>query len=186
MEETDITGYVLPDDAQLTPAGSEPASGNPAPETMTLDELNALTGKKFPSKESALKSIKDTFVAVVKREPPEVRSDPRIEEVTKEIQTLRTEMFYKDNPEYTEYRGIITKLGGNPAEVVQSEEFKKVFEKAKGFDTIQNSRTVLDSNPRLAATKDVFAKAKEAQQQGRLDESNNLIARGVLDAFNIK
>jgi len=187
MENTDTTGTTLSGDAHMTPSDLGPASGNPSPETLTLEELNTLTGKQFPSKDSALKSIKDTFAAVVKKSDKiieEVVSSEQISSISKELKSLRTDMFYKDNPEYAEYREIISKLGDDPSETVNSDAFKKIFEKAKGFEGIQNNRTVLESNPRIASVRDNFQKAKESLAGGKKAQAEELIAQAVREKFN--
>lgn len=188
MDELDITGEGLPGDAQLTPPGSQPASNVPTPESLTLDELKGVLGKEFPNKDAALKSIKDTFTAVVqKREviENEIKSNQKYDELSSELKKLRTDLFYKENPEYSEYRGLIDKLGGDPQEVVKSEEFSKVFSRAKEYDTIQNSRTVLESNPRIVQSRDSLQKGRDAIAEGKKALGEQLIGDAVVKAFNL-
>lgn len=96
-------------------------------------------------------------------------------------------MFYKDNPQYADanVRALIDKLGTSPSEVVASPEFKAVFEKAKGFDDSQKLRTVLDSNPRLATSRDALTKAVEMRKAGAsTDAISDLVAEAVLGTLD--
>lgn len=176
MNPEDITGAGLPDASQLNAADPKPTVEPVAPTPeMTLAELNKHLGKNFPTKEAAFKALSDTFSYVGKKKEDiekEVKATiavtDKTEALAKELGAIRKDMFFKDNPAYAPYRGLIEKLGGNPAEVVSTAEFKEVFTKASGYDEVQSKRTVLDSNPRLAATKDKISKAKEAQAKGEL------------------
>lgn len=174
-------------DAHMTPSNPETAVADAA---LTLAELEQATGKKFPSKEAALKSIQDTNAYVGKKKEDiitEVKSsfadNAQLAGIETELATLRKEMWYKDNPEFAQYRKQIDKIGGNPAEVIAKEEFKELFEKARGFDENQKLKTVLDTNPRIAVSRDNLAKAKEAQKAGNTDETNANVAEAVRSAY---
>ncbi len=196
MDEN-ITPDALPGDAQLTPPDAtgtvekpiEPAPSDP--NQMTLSELNAFLGKNFKNKDDALRSVKETFSYVGKKKEDierdvlaRISQDDKTNAIAKEVENMRKDMFYKDNPQFVPYRNVIEKVGGNPAEVVASEGFKDLFAKAQGFDESQKLKTVLESNPRLASTKDAFSKAKELQKQGApTDQVESLVVRGVLDAL---
>lgn len=192
MPEENITTGALPGDAHVTPSDAQVAVGSESQsgDALTLAELNQHLGKNFTSKEAALKSFKDTFSFVgTRREDIEkevlskVATKDETSAMAQELATIRKEMFYKDNPEYNDpnMRTLIDKLGGNPAEVVQSAEFKAVFEKVKGFDETQKLRTVLDSNPRLASSRDALQKAREMRAQGAsTDQVSQLVVEALL------
>ena len=95
MQDEEITTEEsLTETEQNVPAPvSEPAVSKV--EGLTLDELNAFTGKTFPSKESALKSIKDTYKAVVQRPQPSI--DPSQFVSKAEFEEAN---FYARNPQY--------------------------------------------------------------------------------------
>lgn len=142
---------------------------------ISLAELNQMLGKSFPTKEAALKSIVDTQSFVGKRKEDIVKEyiaqttdTDATNKLSKQIEDMRKDNFYRDNPQYAtpEVRALIDKLGNSPAEVVNQADFKAFFEKAKGFDEIQKSRNVLDSNPRLASSKDAMAKIVELKNSG--------------------
>lgn len=160
---------------------------------LSLSELNTLTGKQYTSKESALKSIKDTFSYVgMKKEDiaKEIASSSNNDAVTKELASIRKDMFYKDNPDYAPYRNLIEKVGGTPAEVVNSAEFKDVFTKAKGYDESAKLKTVLESNPRIASSRDSITKARDLQATGGSNpqtkaQVEKLATDAVKDAFGL-
>lgn len=182
MPDKDNTGAPQPDGSQLkpadvaptvppvTPPASAPAAG---PDGMTLAELNALTGKSFPTKDAALKSIKDTFSYVGKKKEDvraevlaEISTTNSNEALSGQIAELRKEAFFDKNPQYAdpEVRSLINKLGANPAEVVNTPEFKAIFTKVAGYNDGVKLKTVLESNPRIATSRDNLSKAAELQQ----------------------
>lgn len=179
MEEDNNTLDALSDESQLnSPDAEGTVSANPAPETLTLQELNGILGKNFKDKDTALKSVKDTYSYVGKRREDIIKEvSSTNENVVSELKTIKDNMFYDKNPEYIPYRKVMEKMGSNPVEVANSEEFKVLFEKAKGFDDSQKLKSVLVSNPRLAQTRDDLTKAREATSQ---DEREALAARAVL------
>lgn len=193
MEDENITPEALPDASQLN---APDAQGTVRSETeaLTLDELNQALGKNFTDKASALKSFKDTFSFVGKRVEDvkkevlgEIQNESRIDQLAKELEIERKERFYDRNPQYASLRKVIEKLGSNPADVVQSEEFKEIYTKVSGFDESQKLKTVLESNPRLTSSRDALSKAQELMTTGRnKDEAEALVARAVIDALDLK
>lgn len=181
------------DAPQLSAAAPEGTvtPGAPQASAITLEELNTLTGKQFPTKEAALKSIKDTQSYVgMKVEDVEKRlqANSQTETLAKELAEMRKERFFDKNPQYADdnTRKIIERVGGNPADVVSSPEFKAVFEKVQGFDETQKLKTVLDSNPRLASSRDGLTKASEMKSQGAsTDAVSKLVVGAVKDAYGL-
>lgn len=198
MEEENITFDGLLDASQLNAASPseavESVADNSAPQQvgeMSLAELNQHLNKSFPSKEAALKSIADTYSFVGKRKEDierevlaKVSTESRTEVLAKEVEALRKDMFYKDNPQYASYRPLIEKLGANPSESVNLPEFKEVFTKASGYEENQKLRTVLESNPRIASSRDNLSKARDLAMKGGSKEAvEDLATRAVLDAY---
>jgi hypothetical protein len=176
MDPENITGAGLPDASQLnapdpvTAVGNGAGTGN-ALEALSLAEINASLGKQFPNKEAALKSIKDTISYVGKKKEDiekevlaTVRTDDKISQLQKEIETERKERFFDRNPQYADpsIRKLIDSLGGNPSDVVNREEFKTIFEKVSGYDKSAKLKTVLESNPRMVSSRDNLTKARES------------------------
>jgi hypothetical protein len=201
MDEDNITQEGNAGESQLNSAAPEGAVGTVTKDqadSLSLAELNRLTGKNFPSKESALKSITDTYSYVGKKREDvarEVKAEISASDVTdklaRELEEMRKERFFDRNPKYAEpsVRKLIERLGGSPEQTVDSPEFKAVFEKVSGYDESQKLKTVLGSNPRIAASRDSLAKAREismAGQAGTSDEVNALVANAIKDAYGMR
>jgi hypothetical protein len=206
MDPDNTTAAAVPEGSQLNPAGAA-ATVAPAPVTapegLTLAELNEHLGKQFPNRDSALKALKDTFSYVGKKKEDiekEVRASVQqndgIERLSKELEVERRERFYDKNPQFADpsIRKIIESTGKSPQEVVNSEEFKTVFNKVSEYDKSQKLRTVLESNPRLATSKDNLSKARELQEaafktgnyQGRpKEEVDRLAVDAVKEAYEM-
>ena len=209
MDPDNTTPGAVPDASQLNAAGAPPAvapvspQGTVASDALTLAELNEHLGKQFPNKESALKAFKDTFSYVGKKKEDiekEVRANisnnDGLEKLAKELEVERRERFYDKNPQYADpaVRAIIESTGKSPQEVVNSEAFKTVFSKVADYDKSQKLKTVLESNPRLASSRDNITKAKEAQReafktgdyQGQSKENvERLAVDAVKDAYEM-
>ena len=214
MDPENITGTGQPDASQLNAAdpvstvgsgtGTQPATPQTGVEALTLADINKQLGKNFLTKESALKSLSDTFSYVGKKKEDiekevraTVQTDDRISKLAQELEIERKERFYDRNPQYADQnvRKLIDSLGGTPSEVVNREEFKQVFEKVSSYDKSAKLKTVLESNPRLASSKDSLTKAREVrdlntrpdgQVQGRaIQEVERLAVDAVKSAFEM-
>lgn len=212
MDPNNINGVPLPDGSGSNPAGGAPAVGTvppnggtppAAPETMTLDELNKFLGKDFKSKDSALKSVKETFSFVGKRKEDieaEVRlsiaTNDKTDELSKQLQAMEDDRFYDKNPnlDSPEIRKFISTTGKRPQEVVAMPEFKAIFDKVTEYDKTQKLKTVLESNPRLSSSRDNLKKAQDlqakpvgsVQEAGRVQaEAGALAVDAVKQAFDL-
>lgn len=199
---------IIPDgqlgEPQLSPSnpdGTAPVA--PDQSNLSLEDLNKLLGKSFPTKEAALKSVKDTFSYVGKKTDDikkeviaELNADQRTDTLAKELAAMRVERFYDKNPEYADpaIRKVIDRIGGNPQDVVSSEEFKTIFNKVSEFDKSAKLKTVLESNPRLAVSRDNLQKARETQDaafktgvfQGQArEEVERLAVNAVKEAYQM-
>lgn len=198
MNEEDITFDSLSGDAQLTSSdesktvGSESPS-SPSEEAMTLAEINESLGKNFGDKASALKAFKDTFSYVGKKKEDierevlaKVSTDTRTDALAKELEEMRKERFFDKNPDLAPYRAVYEKIGGSPDEFFNSDAIKPMIEKARGFDQSQKLRTVLESNPRIASSKDNLSKAREmlTQPGASKTEIESLAVKAVLDIYD--
>ena len=101
------------------------------------------------------------------------------------MRQIKENLFYRDNPKYAPYRAAIAKMGDNPEAVVQTPEFKEIFEKAIGHDESQNLKSVLSTNPRLAQSRDNLDKAKEAAQAGNQSEAASLATKAVMEMLDL-
>lgn len=187
--EVDTTQETQGDESQLNSAPVEGASNavaqtSPEVEAMTLNELNTLLGKSFKDKASAMDSLKQLNSYVGKKKEDIIKElSGGNENITKEIKQIKENLFYSKRPELEEYRPLISKLGENPEEVVGTQEFKTIFEKAKGYDETVKLKTVLESNPRLTSSRDHMTKAREASQAGNKAQAENFALKAVLDSL---
>jgi hypothetical protein len=166
-----------------------------AGENVSLKEINDYLGKNYKDKDSALKSLKDTFSFVGKKietangeNQVAAKQPSEVENVAKQLREMRTELFYSKNPQYDtpEYRTIIGKISENPAEVVNSPEFKNIFDKAASFDKTSKQKTVLESNPRIGVVRNKLAEATEAVRNGDYKKSDELAVAAVMEAYDMQ
>lgn len=185
------------DPSQLNGAAPAANVGTPAPANagdLSLAELNQLLGRKFDSKESALKSIKDTFSFATTR-VTDIAS--KVDETTKTelkrlsdtVEAQNKELFYTQNPKYAPHRKLIDSLGKVPGDVVNSDVFKETFTTLQAHGETVKLKTVLESNPRLAASRDSMTKAadlKKASNGFVTPEVERLVTESVLDAYGLR
>lgn len=201
MEPTNPAA-VLPDASQLNAAEPAANAGISAPQAavspqaaaaLSLAELNELTGRNFTSKESALKSIKDTFTFATTRltDVENKVAAATANEMGKLRETLESqnkELYYVQHPELAPHRKLIDSLGKNPAEVVNSDIFKETFTKLAGYDATVKLKTVLESNPRLASSRDSITKAADLKRANNgfvTADVERLALQSVKDAYDL-
>lgn len=196
MPEEDITLEALDGESQLnSSSASETVNTKDNPEApisesqlrgLSLDELNETLGKQFKDKDSAIKAIKDTFSYVGKK----------VDQVEAELKNngfiskreLEEVLFYRDNPEYAANKDIIDayagKFGISPAEAVKADGLSGLLAKASKADSYEAGQSVIESNPRLVATKSNLDKARElSNKRGQSDNVQSLVAKAVLDVY---
>lgn len=172
----------------VTPAGTETVErvASAQPESLTLEELNKHLGKRFTDKATALKALKDTYEFVGTRKADlETIASSKTAGIEGELRELKENLFYKDNPKYAPYREVISKLGSNPEQVIATDAFKTVLERAVGYDESQNLKTVLQSNPRIQSSTNKLSQASEAMKQGRHEDASSQAAKAVMEAFEM-
>lgn len=176
-----------PTDTNLSGAAHVDAAdgGAAVADTLSLAELNQYLGKDFKDKATALKAVKDTFSFVGKKietAAPSVQPDP---ELKAKVQSLEEEVFYANHPEYKDHRDVIKALGGNPAEVVGTDVFKGIFEKAKVADDVQKRQSVLNTNQRIAQAPSLNEDAtKKANEVGSsASDVASVFAKQIVEAM---
>ena len=153
-------------------------------DALSLTELNALLGKNYPTKEAAMKSVKDTFSFVGKKVEPKI--DPS-QFISRE--QYENDMFYSKNEDFNkpELKQIIDAMakaqGIKPQDVVASDTFKAVFSKVKGYDESQNVRSVLETNPRLSSSRDSLTQAKEEAAKENNLKAEELTVKAVMYVY---
>lgn len=142
--QENLTDNAQPAAAQLDVGGAETAVS----QSLTLAEINSTLGKDFKDVGTALKSLRDTQSYVGKKIDA-VNPAPDTS-LASEVNSLKEQVFYSNNPQFKGHELIIKAMGANPAEVVGSEAFKSYFEKAQVADDITRQRSVVSSNSRLS------------------------------------
>jgi len=190
MPDEIITPESLADADQLAAAAGGGADSQNV-ESLTLSELNSYLGKNFPSKEAALKSVKDTFsyvgsVGQLKNQVDKLQqSQANPQELQQMANRLTETEFYLEHPEYKPYRDVVRKFGSDPAEAVKDPTFQQTFEALKAKDDAEKSKSVVHSSPRLGQATDSLSQAKEAQKAGNAYEASALAVKAVRDAFDL-
>ena len=182
MEEENITPESLPGTEQSAPAadGVEAVSND----AITLAEIEATLGKKFPTKEAALKSWKDTNSFVGQKVAPQPMVPPDVLSKVESLeQTVRETSFYAEHPEYKGVKDLISSLGKNPEEVVNTDVFKKAYTAMKASEDSEKSKSVLHSNPRLGQVTDKMTQAQEAAKAGNHEAAKAAAVSAVLDSL---
>lgn len=210
----DLNPGSLPEggDGQDPTAGGEP---NQTPVSVK-DVLSSTLGRQFASDEAALKAVKDTFSYVGMKPQDAVKkmaTDPLFANDIKNLFAEGTtpennpsanatngefvskaqyeeDMFFSKKPEYEPYKDLmraISKSENKPlGEVAGSDTFKSVFEKAQAYDTVQKSKSVLETNPRLGLVTDKISKAREMSSAGNQVAANDAAVSAVAEAFGLK
>lgn len=158
-----LSPETLADGAHVTPADGGGTVETPA---LTLADLNKQLGADFKDVPTALRALKDTKDYVGKRKEDiaaEVKAglqqSASVSHLESDVQSLKNQLFFTSNPQYKDYESLISKLGSDPAEIVNLPEFKDVYEKAVKADEIVSSRSVVSSNARLSQNKTVVDSA---------------------------
>lgn len=187
--DTDITLAGAGVDA--APAGDAAVSDKAAsPEAITLDEITAQLGKKFESKEAALKAFKDTFSYVGKKQDDAAREAERKLEGSGEYvrrSEIETEFFYRDNPEAAAHRTLVDAVakanGISAREAATLPDVKKVISAASAYEAQEAAKTVMASTGRLGTTGDKLAEARKAMASGNKAAAGEAATAAVREAF---
>lgn len=156
--------------------------------TLSLADLNKHLGSDFKDSQTALKALKDTKDFVGKRKEDivaEVKASTNVDNSLKsDVQALRRDLFFSQNPQYKGLEAVIEKFGNDPAEAVKNPEFASVYEKVKVADEVVNNKSVVSSNSRLSQTKTVIDEAVTvANARGTTNEDvATVLARGINEA----
>ena len=105
--------------------------------------------------------------------------------VTKE--QLETERFFDKNPALAPHRSVIEavqKASGKPlSEALNDPTLKGLIDQAAKGAEIQQSQSVMQSNPRLGGVSDKFTQAGEAAKSGNFAAGADLVTSAVMDAY---
>lgn len=176
----------VPGEPHVSSAGGD--ANVSSPDTLSLADLNAHLGTNYANKDTALKALKETKNFVGKKidavnPAPAVAQD---QNVVAQIQSLQEQIFYATNPQYKDFADVIKAMGTNPAEVVETEVFKKVLENGKVAGEVAQRKSVVPSNGRLGQEKAVTTEAVRVANATHSTQSTaDELVKGIRDAFEI-
>lgn len=154
---------------------------------ISLEKLEATLGKDFGGDpDTALKSIKDTFAYIGKRKEDIAKEivPPQNEELLalrSRLDSLEAERFYEENPTLKEFRPLLQKIGGNPAEAIKSPELAPLLEKARAAGELEKNRSVIHSKPRIANPTTQLQEVQELAQKGASkDDVADALAKAIV------
>ncbi len=191
----------VPDESQLNSA--EGAENVGSTDTLSLSELSSYLGKSFTDKTTALKALKDTQSFVGKRKEDiekEVRASlatsssqntsnasQNVDGVSKaEFKSLQDQLFFTSNPQFKGYESIIRRMGDNPAEVVELEEFKTIFENGKVAGEVAQRKSIVSSNSRLGQTQQSTTEAVRVANATRsTQQTAEALVKGIREEYEI-
>ena len=155
-EETQV------DDSQLKSATGDEAVTQP--ETLTLAEINKITGMSYKSKEAALKSIKDMQSMAGKAADLTGKSED-IATLKAQVEELTQREFLARNPEVETNLEVLKLMakgaGVSLQEAAELPQFKSLMEAKAGTEAVTR-RTIASSNNRtVQSTSDQEFNAQE-------------------------
>ena len=106
--------------------------------TLSLEEINSLTGHNYQTVDEAKKGIDNLKRMVGKKEIIKEVSNPHLEQKVQELE------FFLEHPELKPHKGLISKWG-NPNDAIKDPEFQKVLNAVKASE----DKETLQSNPRI-------------------------------------
>jgi len=185
LEALDGESHVNSSSASETVTPEEKPLSDAQLRGLSLDELNETLGKQFKDKDSAIKAIKDTFSYVGKKvDDVEAQLKSKGFISKKELEEV---LFFRDNPEYGAHKDIIdayaSKFGISAKEAVKSEALSGLLAKAQKADSYENTQSVIESNPRLVASRSNLDKARDMAMSRNSEQVQSLVAKAVLDAY---
>jgi len=193
-----ITPPVLPNAVANVPAVGDMGAGSVTDEVVTVKDLmKQVTGKTFPDDETAIKSLSDTYkwgaenAQKVKTLTDQLQAAQgqvspdlakRVDELTA---TVKSQNFYQAHPELNkpQLQSLISKMGGPSEELLQDDTFKTTVAAINKSLEMDESQSILHSNPRLGIVQDSMTKASEAQKAGNDVSAAALATAAVLEAY---
>lgn len=176
-----ITDKTLADGGNIAPADGGAAVSNTGEVVEVKELLKQVLNKDYPTNEAAIQSLKDTFsyvgsmgqkVNTLENTIKALETQQVTPELAQTVATLQKQVadsqFFLSNPQYNtpEAKALITKFGGSPADVVNDDVFKNAFTAIKKTSEMEQSQSVLHTNPKLGIAQDSMTKAVEAQKAG--------------------
>lgn len=203
-EDTDSNqSQTDPGEADVTSSeGEGQESANQSSNNVTLEQLEAITGKSYKSVDKALKSIKDTqnYVGDLGSKVSQYEErygsldntdnddSSKSDDDSGNDNTLTKEEYERDrwfdkNDQYEEHREVIEALAERNnvpvSEVVEMEGFKSLLESRNELQELKSKQSVAVSNNRIGQKSETMdearkaiEKASQARVQGDIAEAN--------------
>lgn len=183
--------------------GTNGAGSGPATEQVVevKDLLKTVLNKDFPTNEAAIKSLQDTYnyvgsmgqkVKTLEEQNQDLAGKQISPELSTKVDLLEAQLhqanFYASNPDYNnpEAKALISKFGSNPEEVIKDEVFQKAFTAIKTATDMEQSKSILHSNPRLGQVQDKMTQAKESLTANNDKVAFDAATQAVMDAYDLK
>jgi hypothetical protein len=195
-----ITDKTLADGGNIAPADGVAAVSNTEEVVEVKDLLKTVLNKDYPTNEAAIQSLKDTFsyvgsmgqkVNTLENTIKELESQKGTPELAATVATLQKQVneanFFASNAQYNtpEARALISRFGGNPADVVNDEVFKTAFTAITKTSAQDASQSILHTNPKLGIAQDSMTKAVEAQKAGNQVQAAANAVDAVIGAYGM-
>ena len=158
-------------------ANADGSQGTGSTSERQLDpaEMQKTLSKQF----NTINEMKQQLDAL-KAQPATITSDERIDALQSQLTQAE---FYREHPELKEYKDI---LGSDPSVTIQHPKVKELLDKAIAHDQLENSKSVLQSNPRLGQVQDSMKQAREAASVGDTNTARESAVSAVLSAYDMK
>lgn len=181
----------MPDDTNGTPTpqgeGTSVVNGDAQVESLSLDELNKLTGSTYKTVEDAKKGIQNLRSFVGAKEEKVIEKVVNTGEfITKE--QYEQDVFYSKHEDLVPYKDIINarakELKLTPWDAVEKDNsLKDTISKLRVADETEKAKSVLMSSPRLGQVTDSLSVAREAVQKGDFNAASLNAVKAVMDAY---
>lgn len=188
MNQTDSPSDAVTDASHVAAA----AGGENAVPALSLADINKTLGRNYKDVPTALAALQETYSYVGTQKQtaavaPVHQGTVEAPQVSKaDVDAIKNELFFARFPQYEGARSLIAKMGSNPSEVVETTEFKEVFEKVKVADDVLKQRSVVSSNSRVGQTKVATDNAVTvANATGSVDAVTKILAEAVVDSYSL-
>lgn len=195
-----ITDKTLADGGNIAPADGGAAVSNTGEVVEVKELLKQVLNKDYPTNEVAIQSLKDTFsyvgsmgqkVNTLENTIKTLEGQQASPELAQTVATLQKQVneanFFASNSQYNtpEAKALISKFGGNPADVVNDEVFKNAFTAITKTSEMDKSQSILHTNPKLGIAQDSMTKAVEAQKAGNDVQAAANAVDAVIGAYGM-
>lgn len=181
---------VVGDNDVIASTGSENANlDNPA----TTDAINLkdivkqATGREYENDAAALKGISDTYKYVSQKTAQATPSPSGNEEFEALRQKVEMNDFYSESPDLKEHKDLIetfAKANNMPRQdVIKTDAFKSILGKIKLASEVENSKSILESNPRLGIVRNKIEEAKQNLEAGNMAQAKANAVSAVLESL---